>query len=144
MPFGRSQSGNLCRRSLKTCPNHNALTHLRPPGRPQLAGLVDAGTSGPGGARAARLALALPRDARIELVGGRGWCLRIDGPRPPRLARLAAWHLPQRRPLAGLIVGGAVGSAKWPRILRITTASVMKAMILISPPHFGHTSGSTS
>ncbi len=49
-------------------------------------------------------------------------------------------------PRAGLSAGGDVCSPRWPRIFRITTASVMKAMtngnpcgmILISPPHFEH------
>jgi len=41
-------------------------------------------------------------------------------------------------PRAGLTAGGDVCSPRGPRIFRITTASVMKAMILISPPQRGH------
>ena len=46
-------------------------------------------------------------------------------------------------PRAGAIRGGAVGSPRWPRISQIVDASVMKAMMRISPPQWGHSSGKT-
>jgi hypothetical protein len=45
---------------------------------------------------------------------------------------------------AGAIGGGDVGSPKCERISRTAQASVMKAMIRISPPQRGQTSGKTS
>ena len=47
-------------------------------------------------------------------------------------------------PRAGAMRGGAVGSPRWPRMSRTVGASVMQAMIRISAPQSGHSSGKTS
>lgn len=47
-------------------------------------------------------------------------------------------------PRAGAIWGGAVSSPRWTMMSRTVGPSVMKAMMRIAPPQWGHTSGKTS
>lgn len=82
---------------------------------------------------------ALPRDTLIELAVRRTGCPcgSISPDPQPGISHSGG-------PRAGLSVGGEVGMPRWPRISRIAGRSVMKALSFISPPHCGHSRGSTS
>ena len=75
----------------------------------------------------------LPGDARIEFVVRCRLGLRVDFALP------GIDHFAQRRPPAGVRGGGDVGSPRYETISRTAHASVMEAMMRISPPQRGQT-----
>ena len=119
------------------------------PGWPRAVGLAGAGASKPAGAR--RREQARRRAQANGDVGGYhamrwsnskaglgGSAGEGVGPCSALTASHSGW------PRAGAMRVGAVGSPRWARMSRTVERSVMKAMIRISAPQCGHSSGKTS
>jgi hypothetical protein len=80
----------------------------------------------------------LPGDALIEFVVGRRLGLGVE------LVPPGVLHLPQGRATGRHQARRRCRLAQMGKMSRTVTASVMKAIIRISPPHLGHASGNTS